>query len=328
MSVTVLNPVSQPVPVVLESGTVSVDNFPATQTVTGTVGVLGSVTVSNAVSSPVPVSIVAGGVPSTVAVNNFPSVQAVSGLVNVGNFQNPWPVTGSINVGNFPAIQNVSGTVGVSGSVSVNNLSTSPIPVAIVSGGGGSSTVSVSNFPSTQSVSGTVSVSNFPTTQDQTIARSYSAGNFPVCHCSLQKFNLHNGVSPYFHTVLITAAATPSANTIARVRLWVRIDGTGQNNSCNVFGVVALQQSDTVPFGLFGSLGSTTTWVGYDSGANKNEVAFPFMTTVSSTLAPVFYDSAIKDIYLSSNTALYCSVWLKFDNNSNAADVFFGVEIY
>ena len=70
------------------SGSVSVSNLPAIQTVTGTVSVTGS----------------------SVAVSNFPPTQAVSGTVSV---------TGSsVSVSNFPATQVVSGSVSVSGTVS------------------------------------------------------------------------------------------------------------------------------------------------------------------------------------------------------------------
>lgn len=118
---------------------VSVNNFPASQPVSG-----------------------------SVAVTNLPATQPVSGTVNVGNFPTPPSdqlVHGTVNVGNLPAVQPVNGTVAVnnfpatqpvSGSVAVTNLpATQPV----------SGTVAVSNLPATQPVSGAVAVNNFPAVQ-------------------------------------------------------------------------------------------------------------------------------------------------------------------
>jgi hypothetical protein len=154
-----------------------VDNFPATQPISGSVTVLnasipvtgtfwqavqpvsGTVTLSNPGltdaqlrASPVPVS-------GTVAVSNFPATVAVTQSTS------PWVVSGTVtanlgtvdglaldatltngtqvtSVSNFPAIQPVSGTVAVSNfpaSVEVSNDVGNPLPV--------SGTVAVSNFP-------------------------------------------------------------------------------------------------------------------------------------------------------------------------------------
>lgn len=86
------------------ASSVTVDNFPNPQNVSGTVNV-----------------------------GNFPATQPVSGSVSVGNFPNPQTVTGTVGVSNFPATQTVSGTViasvanfpatqPVSGTVSVANF--------------------------------------------------------------------------------------------------------------------------------------------------------------------------------------------------------------
>lgn len=63
----------------------TINNFPATQAVSGTIGV-----------------------------NNFPPTQLVGGTVNIGNFPASQPITGIVNVGNFPATQAISGNVNVS----------------------------------------------------------------------------------------------------------------------------------------------------------------------------------------------------------------------
>ena len=143
-------------------GTVAVNNFPASQAVTGTF-----------FQTTQPVS-------GNVNVGNFPATQPVSGSVSVGNFPATQPVSGSVSVSNLPTIQSVgittsanTVTVGnaslpvtgtffqttqpVSGSVSVGNF---PATQAVSGSVTTSGTVAVTNFPATQPVSGTVTVSN------------------------------------------------------------------------------------------------------------------------------------------------------------------------
>lgn len=57
------------------------------------------------------------GVSGTVGVNNFPLVQAVSGVVSLGN----WPTTIGVS-SSFPLQTWIAATVGVSGTVGVNNF--------------------------------------------------------------------------------------------------------------------------------------------------------------------------------------------------------------
>ena len=111
-------------------GNVSILNFPATQTVNGTVNIGNSLTVNG-----------------TINVANFPATQTVNGTVNIGNtvfanvinFPASQNVYGTVNIGNFPATQNVSGTFW---------QTTQPV----------SGNVSILNFPATQNVSGTVTI--------------------------------------------------------------------------------------------------------------------------------------------------------------------------
>jgi len=111
-------------------GKVDVNNWPATQAVTGTFW-----------QATQPVSI--ASMPTTPVTGTF--------------WQATQPVSGTVTANvTFPTTQQVSGTVALdSTSLSaLENIS------ATVSG-----SVSVSNFPATQPVSGSVSVSNFPATQ-------------------------------------------------------------------------------------------------------------------------------------------------------------------
>lgn len=187
MSVVVVNSSAQPVPVTgsltavigagstvttLTGSVVAIDNFPATQDVSGSVSVSnfpsfpatqtvdGSVGVNNfPVTQTVDGSVNVNNFPSTYAVSNFPSSQTVSGTVGVSNFPATQPVSGTLSVGNFPASQTINGAVSVSNFPSSFNVGNLPVTQAV------SGTVSVGNFPSTQGVSGTVNVGNFPATQ-------------------------------------------------------------------------------------------------------------------------------------------------------------------
>jgi hypothetical protein len=100
------------------SGSVSVNNFPVTQQVSGTVEI------TNDVGNPIPVSgsvaVTDGGgsltVDGSVSVNNFPTTQAVSGTVALDSAT--LAALETINVGNFPATQTVSAT-----DLDIRNLS-------------------------------------------------------------------------------------------------------------------------------------------------------------------------------------------------------------
>jgi hypothetical protein len=162
-------------------GSVSVSNFPATQTVDGTVGISGDVNVTQGTDP--------WTVDGTVDVGNFPATQTVDGTVTIQDGGGSITVDGSVTVGNFPASQTVDGTVniGTMPNVTINQ------PVAVTDNGGSltvDGSVSVSNFPATQTVDGTVnlsastlsalenttvSVSNFPASQ--TVDGTVDIGN-------------------------------------------------------------------------------------------------------------------------------------------------------
>ena len=132
-----------------------IDNFPATQAVSGTIAVTQAIGTSlHAVidSGTVSVSAIASALPAganaigSVTVSNLPSTQPISGAVSVSNF----PATQATTVTNFPATQ----------------------------------ATTVTNFPSTQPISGAVSVSNFPATQATTVSnfpatQATTVSNFP-----------------------------------------------------------------------------------------------------------------------------------------------------
>jgi hypothetical protein len=110
---------------------VNVGNFPATQTVDGTVTIQdggNSITVDGSVSATVS---------GTVSVDNFPATQTVDGTVTIQDGGNSITVDGSVNVGNFPATQTVDGTVniGTLPEVEVKNDVGNPLNVNILEGG-------------------------------------------------------------------------------------------------------------------------------------------------------------------------------------------------
>ncbi|MGL5878247.1 MAG: hypothetical protein ACRC2V_10780 [Xenococcaceae cyanobacterium] len=88
---------------------VAVSNFPATQPVSGTVEV-------NNFPATQPVSVnnfpATQAVFGTVAISNFPT-QPTNNIVEVSNFPTTQDINGTVGVNNFPATQTIAGTVGV-----------------------------------------------------------------------------------------------------------------------------------------------------------------------------------------------------------------------
>jgi hypothetical protein len=124
----------------LETITVSVSNLPATQAVSGTVE-LGATSLAALENTTVtvgnfPTSQTISNFPATqavsgsVGINNFPVTQPVNGTVSIGNTPSVsvsnFPATQAVTVGNFPATQPVSGSVSISNSpaVTVSNFPT------------------------------------------------------------------------------------------------------------------------------------------------------------------------------------------------------------
>jgi hypothetical protein len=90
---------AQSSPTGAEIGAVSVNNFPATQVVSGDVNVSNLPAIQ-------PVS-------GAVTVSNLPSTQQIAGSVSVSNLPSTQPISGSVSVSNLPATQQIAGTVGV-----------------------------------------------------------------------------------------------------------------------------------------------------------------------------------------------------------------------
>jgi len=111
-------------------GSVSVSNFPGTQTVAGSVSATLAGTPSVAVSS------IAG------TVTTLPSAAGTQSVM------------GTLAVSNFPGTQTVAGAVSQSGAWSVGVSSLPALP----SGSNALGSVSVSNFPGTQTVAGSVTL--------------------------------------------------------------------------------------------------------------------------------------------------------------------------
>jgi hypothetical protein len=141
-----------------------INNFPATQAVSGTVAFSNtSIEVSNLPAT----QEVSGTVAfsnTAIEVSNLPATQEVSGTVAFSNT--------SIEVSNLPATQEVSGTVAFSNtSIEVSNLPATQEVSGTVAFS--NTSIEVSNLPATQEVSGTVAfsntsieVSNLPATQE------------------------------------------------------------------------------------------------------------------------------------------------------------------
>lgn len=165
--------VTQPV-----SGSMSISNFPATQSVSGSLGRTWSLLNTTD-------SVNVGNFPSSFNIGNFPLDLSgflkvhEQGTANVSVTNASIPVTGTF----WQATQPVSGSMGRTWSL----LNTTD-------------SVNVGNFPASQVVSGSVSVSNFPATQSVSgsLGRTWSllnttdsvnVGNFPAS----QNVNLFDG---------------------------------------------------------------------------------------------------------------------------------------
>lgn len=132
------------------NGTVNIGNLPTTQPVSGTVGIQGGNTQAVKVDN----SGVTQPISGSVAVSNLPAIQQIGGMVGVNNFPASQAITGTVTAnvqgGNGTAVK-VDGTVNIGNWPSSQNVSlTGPITIA-----NPASSVSVTNFPTTQAVTGT-----------------------------------------------------------------------------------------------------------------------------------------------------------------------------
>lgn len=165
---------------------------------------------------------------STVTVSNFPSVQAVSGTVSIGNLQTqvttitvvnfpssttvfqgtlPWTTSGTIS--NFPSVQAVSqsGVWGTSATV-VN------FPVQVT-------TMTVTNFPSSTTVFqgsfpwlSSATVLNFPSNQQVNFGGStqpVSVSNFPA---QITTSTVFQGTNPWIVVSTSTISNFPSVQVV------------------------------------------------------------------------------------------------------------------
>jgi hypothetical protein len=179
-------PASNVAPIAGSASSVVVTNFPATQAISGNVGILGTVPVS-AASLPLPTgaaTVTAQNSQTTLLGQIDTDLVTMSGAGGTGITQ---PAGGTGLQGWLSGILNAlrgvistsrtwtlgSGTdsVTVAGTVAVSALP------ALPAGSNAIGTVSVTNFPSTQTVAGVVSVSNFPATQP--VSGTLNIGNNP-----------------------------------------------------------------------------------------------------------------------------------------------------
>jgi len=178
----------------LETTDVNVLNFPATQTVDGTVALdaaflsaLENITIDSIIADVnlsattlAALETIELGATSLAALENITidagsielgatslaaleNITIDGGTVAVSNFPALQPVSGTVNVGNFPVVQPISGSVSVISLPAVELAATTLSALENITVDGG--TISVDNFPLTQTVTGNISVSNFPATQ-------------------------------------------------------------------------------------------------------------------------------------------------------------------
>jgi hypothetical protein len=210
---------------------VAVNNFPATQAVTGTVAATQSGTwnINSVTSLP--------AITGSVSVTNFPATQAVSGTV-AATQSGAWTtgrtwllgsgtdsvtivpsgtqtVSGSVSILNFPATQAVSGTVSAtqSGVWSVGRtwaLSSGTDSVSATISG--TPSVSVSNFPATQPVSIASTVSTKPDGTNWTLTGT--SANVNVTNTVPVSGTFWQATQPVSGTVAATQSGTWDINSI------------------------------------------------------------------------------------------------------------------
>jgi hypothetical protein len=119
-----------------------------------------------------------GGGSSTVSIDNFPSTQAVSGTIDIGNFPSTQVISGTVTVDNIATgaateakqddeiflLDAINDNLTTDASTKYLYVRLTDGTSPYTAGGGGSSTVSIDNFPSSQTVSGTITVDNIATT--------------------------------------------------------------------------------------------------------------------------------------------------------------------
>lgn len=284
---------------------VNVNNFPATQPVSGTVtanagtgfpsataaGTSGAnlTTVQGSVSGvPVPVSGTVTVTPSGVQnVNQFQLGGAALGAATAigttasGLVQGvqgttggvPLPVSGSVSVSNFPATQPVSGTVTVNQGTSPWVVTTPPPTTSVaVSSVAGTVAVTQSTSPwvvsgsGTFTIGGTVAVSNFPATQPVSGTVTANAGTgFPAVAAA------GSGSATSVITVQGNAAGTPIPVTLGASPSF----NIAQNSS----GSTVLTQCDN---SAVINVGSVTTAIIINGTAGKKIRVCSFSMTVGN----------------------------------------------
>jgi hypothetical protein len=263
------------------SGSVSVSNFPATQTIQGApAGSAAPVQVWSEGALPVSGTLtsIIGNWPATFGVSASATLPvSQQGQVSVNNFPATQNVSGTVNVGNFPATQNVQGTaggtpiqiwsegpIGVTGSFSATTSTTGSAGLAVgnapyaplyVAPGSTNATfnvaqqgqISVNNFPATQNVSGTVTANvTFPTNQQVWIAETQGVSG--TVGAVINNWPATLGVSASA-TLPVSQQGQVSVNNFPATQ---NVSGTvtvGNANGIRVYNDVAVGVSGTVNVG-------------------------------------------------------------------------------
>jgi len=266
-----------------------ISNFPAVQAVSGTIIVTPSVTqTAQNVSSSSGLRVwndglvgVSGSVTlgNQISVNNFPATQNVSGTVNIGTAP-------QFMISNFPAVQAISGTVtttqgvtqtaqnvssssglrvfhtapvGISGSTPLEIWSQSPLGV--------SGTIGVNNFPAVQAISGGIVVQNWPSIMGVSASiplQIWSAGTI--------------GVSGSITTTPSVTQTAQNVSSSSGLRVWNDAPvGISSSVALRIWdgGIQGISASTTLPIYLQGTVGVSGT-----VGVNN----FPATQNVSGTV--------------------------------------------
>ena len=234
--------------------TVSVSNFPATQTISGTVtanagtgtfqtnitnasiAVTGPLTDTQLRAAAVPVSGTITGVTNTVTVK-ADTLANQTNAFKVDGSAVTQPVSGSVSVSNFPATQTVTGTVAISNSsIEISNDVGNPIPV--------NGSISVSNFPATQAVS----AASLPLPSGASTSALQTSGNLTLT-------SIDNKTPSLGQAVMASSTPVVIASNQTTIPVEVKASSSVTYSSAIVGGTIANNATDI--FTIYGSATKT-----------------------------------------------------------------------
>jgi hypothetical protein len=267
-----------------------------TQVVTGTVALTNPVIVSNFPAIQTITGSVSLSQPATVSVSNFPGIQTVTGTVTS-------VITGTVQtaVTNFPAVQTITGTVAISPQpLQITTTGSLPVTVISIPNITGSVNVTNSSFNITGSVlaipTGTQTIAGTVTSVITGTVQT-SVTNFPVVQAitgtvaiTPQPISVQGTV-----TSVITGTVQTSVQSLPNITGSVNVTNSsfnitgsvGVNNTVYVTGtlgvdnVVRVTTTGSIPIDVRGWFGSVFPSVGTKAASGSIPVTLPSDQTIT-----------------------------------------------